>query len=49
MIDNEDSVKLSEYCFNMCKVLMTVIQGKNADDHKESVGIALKDLERCGD
>lgn len=49
MINNEDSVQLSEYCFNMCETLETAIQGKKADDLGESVKVALKDLERYAD
>jgi len=47
MIDNEDSVQLSEYCFNACVALETVIQGKGMDDVGGSVRTALKVLERC--
>ena len=47
MADNKDSVQLSEYCFNACEALKTTIQGNNADDLNEPVGVALKDLERC--
>jgi len=49
MIKNKDSVELSEYCFNMCEVLKTVIYGKNADDLSEPVRRALEDLGRCVD
>jgi len=44
MVDNKDAVQLSEYCFNVCEVVKTAIQGKNTDD--ESVRMALKDLGR---
>ena len=47
MIDNEDSVQLSEYYFNVCEVVKTAIQGKHVDDLNESVKEALEDLERC--
>lgn len=47
MIDDEDSVQLSRYCFDVCKVLKTVVQGKNTDDLGELVRTALGDLERC--
>ena len=46
MIDDEDSVQLSEYCFDVCEALKTVIQGKNADDINESVREVLEDLGR---
>jgi len=46
MIDDEDSVQLSEYCFSMCETLGAVTQGMNAEDLNDS---ALKDLERCAD
>ena len=47
MIDDKDSVQLSEYCFNVCEVLKTAIQGRNTDSLDESVKAALVDLERC--
>jgi len=47
MINNEDSVLLSEYCFNVCQTLNATIQGKHADDLNESVRAALEDLGRC--
>ena len=46
MIDDKDSVQLSEYCFNVCEVLKTAVQGRNADSLDESVRVALEDLER---
>ena len=46
MIDNEDHVYLSEYCFDVCDLLETVIQGKDTDDLHESVRVAVNDLER---
>ena len=49
MIDDEDSVQLSEYCFNVCNELKTVMQGRNADSLDESVRVALEDLGRCVD
>ena len=49
MIDNEDSVQLSEYCSNICSALETAIEGKNVDDLSGSVRVALEDLERCVD
>jgi len=36
-VDDEASVQPSEYCFNLCGVPETVIQGNNADDLDESV------------
>ena len=47
MIKNEDSVLLSEYCFNVCETLTATIQGKGADDLNESARTALEDLKRC--
>ena len=47
MIDDKDSVQLSEYCFNVCEVLKAAVQGKNADTLNDSVRVALEDLERC--
>jgi len=51
MIDDKDSVQLSEYCFNVCGVVKTAIQGKNAGDLNESVrmALALGHLGRCVD
>jgi len=47
LIDDKDSVQLSESCFNACNALKTVVQGRNVDGLDDSVRIALKDLERC--
>ena len=47
MVDNNDPVQLSEYCFDVCEMLKTVIQGKNPEDLVENMRMALKDLERC--
>ena len=49
MIDDQDSIQLSEYCFNVCEVLDTAVQGMNTDSLSESVRAALDDLERCVD
>ena len=46
MIDDEDSVQMSGYCFNLCEVLKTVTQGNNPDDLNESVKTGLGDLQR---
>lgn len=48
-VDDEDSVQLSEYCFNVCAALQIAVQGKNVDDLNESVRAALGGLERCVD
>ena len=47
MISNEDSIQLSEYCFNVCVIVETAIQGKNVGDLNEYVRMALEALERC--
>ena len=49
MIHDEDSVRLSEYCFNVCETLKNVTQWKNADDFDESGDekTALENLKRC--
>jgi len=47
LIDDKDSVQLSEYCFDVCDVLKTAIQGRDVDGLDESVRTALEDLERC--
>ena len=44
MIDNKDSVQLSEHCFNVCAALETAIRGENLDESRK---VALKDLEMC--
>ena len=49
MIDDKDPVQLSEYSFNVCNVLKTVVEGRNADSLDESVRVALEDLGRCVD
>lgn len=49
MIDNEDSVQLSEYCFSVCRVLETVTQGMSTGDLSESVRTGLGGLKRCVD
>jgi len=49
MIDDKDSVQLSEYCLNVCDVLKTVVQGKDMESLNESVRAALGDLEKCVD
>jgi len=46
MVDDSDSVQLSEYCFNVCEVLKTVAQGRNVDSLDEPVRVALKHLGR---
>ena len=47
MIDDDDSVRLSEYCFNICLALETAIQGKGAGGLNKYRKMALEDLERC--
>ena len=49
VIDNKDSVRLSEYYFKVCETLKTAIQGKGMDGLNESARMALKELERCVD
>jgi len=49
MINDKDSVELSEYCFNVCEALKTVIRGRNTDDLSEPVRMALENLRRCVD
>ena len=46
MIDNEDSVQLSNSCFNVCEVLNAAIQGKKAESLDESVKMVLEDSKR---
>ena len=46
MIDDEDSVQLSGYCFNVCETVKTAVRGNNTDDLNEPVRKALVDLER---
>ena len=47
MVDDEDAVQLSEYCFNVCEALKATVHGRNAESLDESVRTALDDLERC--
>ena len=47
MIDDEDFVQLSEYCFNVCVALAPAIRGNNVDDLNKSVRGALEELEWC--
>ena len=46
MIDSEDSVQLSKYCFNACLVMETAIRGENVGDLSRPVRVVLEDLER---
>lgn len=46
MTDNDDSVQLSEYCFNICQVLETAVRGKDVGDFNRYARMALEDLER---
>jgi len=47
MTDNEDSVQLSKYCFNICETLKTTAQGMSPGDLNYSARVALEELERC--
>jgi len=47
MSDNRDCVQLSEYCFDVCEALKTVLQGNHAGDPGEPIKVALVGLERC--
>jgi len=47
MINHEDPVLLSDYCFNICEALNATIQGKSADGLNKSAMTALEDLGRC--
>jgi hypothetical protein len=49
MINDKDSLRLSEYCFGACEVLETTIQGENGDGLNGFMRAALEDLERCVD
>ena len=49
MIDDEYSVQLSGYCYNVCEILKARIKGKNAEDLSDSVKIILENLERFVD
>jgi hypothetical protein len=42
-------VQLSEYCFGVCEMLETTIQGEDEDDLNGFVKTALEDLERYVD
>ena len=49
MVDDHDSAQLSDYCFNVCEVLKTTVQGRGVDSLSEPARAALGDLERCVD
>ena len=49
MVNDNDSVQLAEYCFNVRDTLKTSIQGKRVGDLDESVRMVLGGLERCVD
>ena len=46
MVDNKYSVRLSEYCFDVCETLHNALQGKNAGDLGEIEKMVVEDLER---
>ena len=46
MINDEDSMELSEYCFHVCETLNATIPGKCVNDVNESTRVALEDLGR---
>jgi len=46
MADNKDAVRLAEYCFNVCEVVKTTVEGRDVDDFNGSVKMALEDLGR---
>ena len=47
MIDDKDSVQLSEDCFSVCEALKVAIRGNNPDNLDESIKMALEDSKRC--
>jgi len=49
MIDDGDSMRLCEYCFDVCEALGTAIQGKDVSELDETVRTAFKDFERWVD
>ena len=49
MIDNKDSVRLSEHCFDVCEKVQKTIHGTNASDLGELEKMVLEDLERYVD
>ena len=46
MVANEDSVQLSDYCFDVCEVLKAAIQGRSTGSLSEATKTALEDLGR---
>jgi hypothetical protein len=46
MVNDEDAVQLSEYCFGASETVKAAVSGKNSDDLNESVKMALDDLRR---
>ena len=49
MIDDDDSVKLSDYCFSVCEALNAAIKEKTKDGLNGSARLGLEDLERYRD
>lgn len=49
MIGDKDSVRLADYCFNICMALGTTLQGKDVDNLDGSVRATLDEVERCVD
>ena len=47
MTANDESVQLSDYCFDVFEAVNAAIQEENTDNPSESAEIALGDLERC--
>ena len=48
MITDDDSVELSDYCFNVCEALDIVIQEKTKDGLNGPAQLGLEDLARYG-
>ena len=47
MIAHEESVRLSDYCFDVCAALQATIQEENTDHLSEFAKSALQDVGRC--
>ena len=49
MVADNESVQLSDYCFNVCETLNMVIGEKKTGDLNESTRMTLEGLERYAD
>ena len=48
MITDDDSIELSDYCFDVCEALDTAVQEKTKDGLNGSAQLGIEDLSRYG-